>query len=218
MYQRFDEFRAAAAACGADYYSDQSLQQDMLEAAFRIYSNARAGTKLADAEGNPVSFGITIVGRLALKADGGSWVPADESFPSIDEIMRENLKVMDEDADGSGSILSAGRWSLLANDAWLLGGIHARTEFHFASPLRWTNLWDAAGGRMTITARELTGIAAFGYAIRRPVPQLEAVAQCVDEKKAAAASLPAYKTEVQKLRTSGAFRKFYETIPAAARQ
>jgi hypothetical protein len=44
---------------------------------------------------------------------------------------------MDEDSDGSGSILSAGLWSLLANDAWLLGGIHARTEFHFASPLRW---------------------------------------------------------------------------------
>jgi len=217
MYQRFDEFRSAALACGADYYSDQSLQQDMLETAFRIYSKATAGTKLADIEGNPVSFGITIVGRLALKADDGTWVPADESFPSIDEIMRENLKVMDEDADDSGSILSAGRWSLLANDAWLLGGIHARTEFHFASPLRWTNLWDAAGGRMTITARELTGIAAFGYTIRRPVPQLEAVAQCVDDHKAAAASLPAYKNEVQTLQAIEAFRQFYEAIPAAAR-
>jgi hypothetical protein len=190
----------------------------MLEAAFRIYRNARAGTKLADHEGNPVSFGVTIVGRLALKAADGAWVPADESFPSIDEIMCENLKVMDEDADDGGSILSAGRWSLLANDAWLLGGIHARTEFHFASPLRWTNLWDVAGGRMTITARELTGIAAFGYTIRRPVPQLEAVAQCVDGQKAAAASLPSYKEAVQKLRTPEAFRKFYETIPAEARQ
>jgi hypothetical protein len=34
---------------------------------------------------------------------------------------------MDEDSDGSGSILSAGLWSLLANDAWLPGGIDART-------------------------------------------------------------------------------------------
>lgn len=34
----------------------------------------------------------------------------------------------------------AGHWSLLANDAWVLGAIHARTEFHFASPLRWENL------------------------------------------------------------------------------
>ena len=217
MYQHFDEFRKAALSCGADYYTDQSLRHDMLEAAFRIYRNASAGTKLSDFEGNPTDFGITIVGRLALRADDGTWVPADESFPSIDEIMRENLKVMDEDADDSGSILSADLWSLLANDAWLLGGIHARTEFHFASPLNWTNLWDAVDNRMTITARELTGIAAFGYTIRRPVPQLEAVAQCIDDPKATAATLPAYKNEVQKLRTPDAFRKFYESVPEEAR-
>ena len=125
MYESLNEFQAAAKACGPDYYTDASLTQDKLEAAFRIYRNASAGTKLTDFEGNPVDFGITIVGRLALRAEDGTWVSADESFPSIDEIMRENLKVMDEDSDGSGSILSAGLWSLLANDAWVLGGIGA---------------------------------------------------------------------------------------------
>jgi hypothetical protein len=218
MYEHIIEFQAAALKCGADYYTDGSLHQDKIEAAFRIYHNASAGTMLSDFEGNPVDFGITIVGRLALRAGDGTWVSADESFPSIDEIMRENLKVMDEDADDSGSILSAGLWSLLANDAWLLGGIYARTEFHFASPLRWENLWDERGSRMTVTAREVIGITAFGYGISRPVPQLEAVARCNDGKKAAAASLPSYKNEVQRYQTMEAFQKFYETIPAAARQ
>lgn len=218
MYENIDEFQAAALNCGADYYADGSLHQDKIEAAFRIYRNASAGTKLSDLEGNPIDFGVTIVGRLALKADDGTWVSADESFPSIDEIMRENLKVMDEDSENSGSILSASLWSLLANDAWILGGIHARTEFHFASPLRWENLWDARGSRMTVTAREVIGITAFGYRISRPVLKLEAVAQCFDEKKAAQASLPAYKNEVQKYRTVDTFRKFYQTIPEPARQ
>jgi hypothetical protein len=218
MYERIDEFQAAAKECGLYYYTDGSLQQDKVDAAFRIYRNASAGTKLSDFEGNPVSFGITIVGRLALRADDGMWVSADESFPSIDEVMRENLKVMDEDADDSGSILNAGHWSLLANDAWVLGVIHARTEFHFASPLRWVNLWDARGRRMTVTAREVIGITAFGYRISRPVPKLEAVAQCIDENKAAAASLPDYKKEVQKYQTIEIFRKFYEMIPESARQ
>ena len=125
---------------------------------------------------------------------------------------------MDEDAEDSGSILNASLWSLLANDAWVLGGIHARTEFHFASPLRWENLWDEGGGRMTVTAREVIGITAFGYHISRTVPQLEAVAQCTDTVKAAAASLPAYQKAVQKYQTTEAFRNFYETIPATARQ
>lgn len=218
MYECINEFQAAALACAADNYTDGSLHPDKIDVAFRIYRNACAGTKLSDFEGNPVDFGITIVGRLALKADDGMWVSADESFPSIDEIMRENLKVMDEDADDSGSILSASHWSLLANDAWVLGAIHARTEFHFASPLRWDNLWDERGRRMTVTAREVIGITAFGYRISRPVPKLEAVAKCIDEKKAAEASLPAYKKEVQKYQTIEAFRKFYETMPASARQ
>ena len=218
MYEHIDKFRAAAIECGPDYYPDGSLQQDKVDAAFRIYRNASAGTKLTDFDGNPVDFGITIVGRLALKADDGTWVSADESFPSIDEIMRENLKVMDEDSDDSGSILSAGQWSLLANDAWVLGGIHARTEFHFASPLRWENLWDERGSRMTVTAREVIGITAFGYRISRPVPQLEAVAQCIDAHKAGLASLPAYKKAVQKYRITKNFLNFYTTIPAMARK
>jgi hypothetical protein len=218
MYEHINEFQTAALNCGADYYTDGSLHQNKIAAAFRIYRNASAGTKLSDFDGNPVDFGITIVGRLALRADDGTWVSADESFPSIDEIMRENLKVMDEDSDDSGSILSAGLWSLLANDSWVLGGIHARTEFHFASPLRWENLWDERGRRMTVTAREVIGITAFGYDISRPVPKLEAVAQCTDGKKAAEASLQVYKNEVQRYQTIEAFKKFFATIPESARQ
>ena len=82
---------------------------------------------------------VTIVGRLALREDNGAWIPSDEQFPSIDEIMQQNLKTLGEDPGEQGSVLSAKDWSLLANDAWLLGGIHAKTEFHFASPLRWEN-------------------------------------------------------------------------------
>ena len=132
--------------------------------------------------------------------------------------MRDNLMVMDEDSDDSGSILSAGDWSLLANDAWVLGGIHARTEFHFASPLRWENLWDERGNRMTITAREIIGITASGYRISRPVPKLEAVAKCTDNKKAAAASLRTYKKKIQKYQTIEALRGFCQMIPVSARQ
>jgi hypothetical protein len=218
MYGRIGEFRAAALKCSKDYYSDGSLHQDKIVAAFRIYRNASAGSRLSDFDGKPVDFGITIVGRLALKAENDTWVAADESFPSIDEILCKNLKVMDEDSGESGSILSASIWSLLANDAWVLGGIHARTEFHFASPLRCENLWDERGNRMTVTAREVIGITAFGYRISRPIPKLEAVAPCADDKKAAAASLPAYKKEVQKYQTIEACRKFYETIPESARK
>ena len=53
MYEHIIEFQAAALKCGADYYTDGSLHQDKIEAAFRIYHNASAGTMLSDFEGNP---------------------------------------------------------------------------------------------------------------------------------------------------------------------
>lgn len=204
MYDSVEVFRGDVLACGASHYPDGSLAAPMIEAAYRIYRNAAGGTKLLAFDGGTEDFGVTIVGRLARRATDGKWVPADESFPSIDEIMRENLGVMDETAGGSGGILDTEHWSLLANDAWLMGGIHAQTEFHFASPLRWENLWDETSGRMTVTAREVIGIVAFGYRIQTTA--LEPVGVCADAARARSASLPAYQAAVRASGTAEGLR------------
>ena len=206
MYEHFDDFKLDALNCGTDYYYDASLKPQNIDNAFTIYLQAKNGTTLLDADGNTIAFGVTIVGRLALKVnnrkDNGeeyTWIPSDESFPSIDEIMKENLGILSEEStDQIGSILNSKNWSLLANDAWLLGSIHANTEFHFASPLRWSNLWDENMNRITVTAREIIGITSQGYEICRPNPKLEAVAVCIDRNKAMAASLITYKDYVKR--------------------
>ncbi|MBS3955361.1 MAG: hypothetical protein KGZ88_20630 [Methylomicrobium sp.] len=207
MYTDINNFRQDAFECGTDYYSDASLNPQNIDTAFKIYQHARQGTTLLDVDGNTIPFGVTIVGRLALRIsirnDNGeedySWVPSDESFPSIDAIMKENLGTLAEGSTGPmGSILDTRNWSLLANDAWLLGSIQAMTEFHFASPLSWSNLWDDTMKRITVTAREAIGITTQGYEIRRPHPKLEAVAVCIDKNKALAASLISYKDQVKR--------------------
>ena len=71
------------------------------------------------------------------------------------------------------------------------------TEFHFASLISLRNLWDENMKRITVTAREIIGITAHGYEIRRPNPKLESVAICVDRNKAMAASLKTYKDYVK---------------------
>ncbi|MDO8843717.1 MAG: hypothetical protein Q7U98_03110 [Methylicorpusculum sp.] len=207
MYDHINHFRQDALECGTDYYSDDSLKPQNIDTAFKIYQHARQGTTLLDADGNTIAFGVTIVGRLALRVsvrkDNGekefTWVPSDESFPSIDAIMKENLGTLAEESTGPiGSILDTRNWSLLANDAWLLGSLQALTEFHFASPLSWSNLWDDTMKRITVTAREVIGISTHGYEIRRPNPKLEAVAICIDKNKALAASLISYKDRVKR--------------------
>jgi hypothetical protein len=39
MYGDLEDFQTAAMECGVDYYADGSLQQDKIEAAFKIYRN-----------------------------------------------------------------------------------------------------------------------------------------------------------------------------------
>lgn len=215
VYPSIESFREAALACGAGYYADGSLEPGKLNAAYLVYQNALGKTKLLNFDGQAEDFGVTVVGRLALKSDG-RWVPSNEDFPSIDEIMRENLGVMADASGATGAVLDAKNWSLLANDAWLLGGIHARTEFHFASPLSWENFWDGQRERMTVTAREAIGIISFGYEIARPT-KLEAVAVCRGPELASGAGLQAYSSRVQACITGPALRSIWEKVPEAAR-
>src|ERR1700685_692029 len=115
MYQSLKAFRNDALGCGPDAYGDDSLKPHKLEAAYRIYRQTCAGTKLKDLNGDQVDFGVTIVGRLALREDNGTWIPSDVAFPCIDEIMQQNLKTLGEDPGDQGSLLRAENWSLLAN-------------------------------------------------------------------------------------------------------
>jgi len=216
MYKSPDAFRLDAFACGYDYYSDDSLTPSKLAAAYTIYRQASGGTKLKDFDDSVTDWGITIVGRLALRGDNGAWIPSSEAFPAIDEILQQNLRTLGDETGEQGSILNSKEWSLLANDAWLLGGIHAGTEFHFASPLRWENLWAATERRMTVTAREAICIMACNYEILRP-STLEAVAVCIDTTKARETSLLSLKEALVKYSDSESLRAFYETIPPAAR-
>ena len=226
MYEDFEIFKRDALSCGAAYYPDKSLDPQEIETAFKIYRNAKKGTTLLDADDNRIAFGVTVVGRLALKVqtrkENGqeeyTWLPSDESFPSIDEIMKQNLGILDEDTQEPGGILATSNWSLLANDAWLLGGLHAHTEFHFASPLNWKNLWDEEAKRITVTAREAIGIAMHGYQIQRPQPKLEAVAVCVDPQKAQAASLTSYSSHVESVMSRPAMQSFLASLPRAVTQ
>lgn len=226
MYEDFEIFKRDALSCGAAYYPDKSFELQEVEAAFKIYRNAAKGTTLLDADDNRVAFGVTVVGRLALKVqtrkENGqeeyTWVPSDESFPSIDEIMKQNLGILDENTQESSGILATSNWSLLANDAWLLGELHAHTEFHFASPLSWENLWDEEAKRMTVTAREAIGITMHGYQIQKPQPKLEAVAICVDPQKSRVASLTSYRNHVQRAMSCPAMQGFLASLPPAATQ
>ena len=93
---------------------------------------------------------------------------------------------------GPGSVLHYNSgWHFFMNDVWLLGGIHARRQFHIASPRHRNNIIDPIGGHLTVTGRELTGLREFGYAFGRDYYGQE-IAFCAYPQRAGAADLTQY--------------------------
>lgn len=135
-------------------------QTYMCNSAWRQYLLARIGTA-RDAGGKKVN----IIGRLAkhqwwptrkVKASGGAkeeWVIPDGVEWEIDEdgqrmiFQDRTLQTLDD------------AWTFLVNDAWILGGVHAKKDFLIVSPVSWYNLWDMVNQWPTVTAREVVGVA-----------------------------------------------------------
>jgi hypothetical protein len=213
-----ETFTKDALQCTSRFYDDLSLTLlGKIGWAYDIYQKATRGTGL----------GVIVLGRTKSEKDGIVG-PANEQTPYMDKALEENLVLTDEVlANETGSIMGieTPRWSLLANDAWILGGVHAeveanrKTEFHFASPLRWENFWKDRTGRMTLMAREIIELVVVsGYELRRPNPELEAIAVCVDKEKASNASLLKYKEAVEKYKDPEAMKNFFESLPSEVRE
>jgi hypothetical protein len=68
------------------------------------------------------------------------------------------------DESTRGNVLRLDKWCVVANDCWLLGGIHRAATFHLMSGLTtWTNTWDSGIGGFVVTVREMLGLQEFGY-------------------------------------------------------
>ena len=210
MYDTKESFLEDVGKCGKYY---EGLTVKLKDVAYVIYDKAKMGTIFAEFSKRQEEPGITIVGRLALKDESGEWVESDEKYPSIDPKMKNDLKVLNEESETAGSILDTENWSLLANDSWLLGGIHGRTEFHFASRIISENLWDNKKQRPTVMGRELIGIVSLGYKLSRQNRKLEPVAELETKSVALASTLLDYKTEVEKYKSEKDFRKIIAKIP-----
>ncbi len=108
---------------------------------------------------------IFVLGRL----DGGKYYddsnkhgaePKDNPF--ITTSMVKNIGRATSSSlrkkDNVGGVLEAKRWSLLVNDAFLLGALHSGKDIYFASKRTRDNVWSKRQKRLIVMGRELIGI------------------------------------------------------------
>lgn len=164
-----------------------------LEWCLGIYQNA------AD---NPLK--ALVVGRIVRREGGTEPINLDKIGYGIDDVERTNFGTTTHGAGGSGSVLYDSKWTIQMNDAWLLGGIHARLDVYMASPRTAANLLDPEFG-CTVTGREVLGLTTFGYTPRGEHPTLGEAFVCTDPARAEAATFAAYAAAVQKAKQSNGF-------------
>lgn len=129
-----------------------SFETPWLDVAWWVYDSTRHACR-----NNPVE-GL-VMGSLRT---GG---PNENRGPGIDDILRENLKTIDERIPGvdQGAILDTKNWSILVNDSWLLAGVHLNVYFYLASERQGHNIVHER--RLRVFGRELANLRSFGYAI-----------------------------------------------------
>jgi hypothetical protein len=174
MYHTLAEFEAAIFASDPPY-TDHDLAS--IEVAWRVYQTALSQT--------PVD--CLVLGRKTGPHFAGI---------GIDDVLRANFRTINEwETDGAVLQMGEDEWTYLVNDAWVLGGVHSHKPFYIASERTPDNIYSVNNSRLTVTARELTGLKVFGYNIHHR-QDLGEVAVCANTDLADMASFETYNQHV----------------------
>jgi hypothetical protein len=76
--------------------------------------------------------------------------------------MIQNFGVVNNSDNGSILLMGSALWNLTVNDCWVLGAVHSQLPFYPASTVSNANIFDDKY-ILSITGRELFGLALFGY-------------------------------------------------------
>ena len=121
------------------------------------------------------------------KADVPASIDTREQEP-----MMKNFGVVNNDKAGSILLMGDKNWNFTINDTWLIGAAHSKLHFYPASAVSRANIFDDKYV-LSITGRELFGLAMFGY--RQVIPEYEALGSAFEvahPEKATAATLVEY--------------------------
>ncbi|MGA4980316.1 hypothetical protein [Streptomyces cinereoruber] len=174
MFQSWEDFRQAVVDARPLYIRSAGSEEDRrsLEAAF---SEERVRVAFNVYKAAQWAVEIQNMGLIAGNRLDQDEVIATEKIPGIDSEVIKNFKTMSETTErGTGQVLDSSKWTILVNDAWLLGGAHYIAQFFLASPRTRENLhrtvrpdWFKKSRKFrtgfTVFSRELIGLKSCGY-------------------------------------------------------
>jgi hypothetical protein len=215
-YDSFNAFRphyeAAQLGAQAVHGVNNATKPVDADVAWKLYCNAR----------NPALsfhvFGRHITGEKAkelqnLRTAKGKTVELPKHMQGITKSpvdqFEKNFGYVNDAGDGSILMMGGGKWNFTVNDAWLLGGVHSRLPFYAASVISKDNMLDKKYC-LSITGRELLGLALFGYKQVHNHKALGVAYICSDAAKASAATLVDYQVALGGIKSRSDAAAFFK--------
>ncbi|QFT54397.1 hypothetical protein [Microbulbifer sp. THAF38] len=127
------------------------------------------------------------------------------------EDLHEALQVFGPtNTSDNGSVLRTNTWSIILNDSWILGAVHAKAEVELVSrPISSTianqnyKSGDPLDRIFRVTGRELIGLKSFGYSVvqgpliyKSHTAKVINMMSCIDHRLAESATFSKYKETI----------------------
>jgi hypothetical protein len=127
------------------------LQNEIMEDCYKIYHNAFNAPL-------PIILGGRFLRESSSIQELKNFGVLSSGTPAISRHLISSIKDV-----ATGSIFCPSPWSLIRNDAFMLGALHSRHTFYIAGDPTEEQLWDEEEKRLKVLGREISILASCGY-------------------------------------------------------
>ena len=156
------DFEAAQQAGMSFHGVSKVLKSVPADDAWALYENTRLAPLRMQIFGRHIFDQNENVIRFAKSVTPGNSQQMPDFMVGITQTELDNFGKTNANESGSALLTGRDSWNLTINDVWVCGGAHACQEFHPASPVNARNIFSQQH-ILTITGRELVGLALAGY-------------------------------------------------------
>lgn len=202
------DFEAAQQA-GMSYHGvSKVLESIPASEAWLLYENTRQASLRMQIFGRHIFDQNEAVVKFAKSVPKGTSKQMPDFMVGITQTELDNFGKTNANESGSALLTGRNSWNLTINDVWVCAGVHSCQEFHPASPVNARNIFSQQH-ILTITGRELIGLALAGYVAVSKHASLGTVYRPSVKNKVDAVNLVDYQVTIASLKTVQAAQTFF---------
>jgi len=202
------DFTAVQSAAHAFHKTSRSLPNLSATDGWALYQNTKKASLNIQVFGRHIFDAESAVRKFQAETPVGTSRQLPDFMVGLTNIEFANFGKANAETSGSALLTGKDKWNFTMNDTWLLGGAHGHQQFHPASSINYKNIFHNTF-ILTITGRELFGLALAGYKEAMGHKTLGKIYVPSSKSKADALDLVTYQVELTKMTSLPIAQEFF---------